>query len=89
MRPAGEIRLAMAKALREQGRATARSLAQRACVGAEAARHTLKNMIEAGQVVKREPVRVAGVKRPVPTYELYSTQLLQQVPLWPVVEVRA
>lgn len=89
MRPAGDVRLALLKALKERGRSTSRQLAGQACVGMSVASKTLDNLVVAGKVVKRAPVRVDGVKRPVPTYEIYSTQLLQQVPLWPAFEARA
>lgn len=89
MRPAGEVRLAVLAALRRSGRATSRAAAEMACVGFDAATVALNNLVRDGKVVKRDPIRVPGVKRPVPTYELYSTQLLSQVPLWPAVEARA
>lgn len=81
MRPAGEIRVALVEALQSTGRATSRTLAERACVGMAAASKTLDNLVSAGKVIKRPPVRVPGVKRPVPTYELYSPALWQQQPL--------
>jgi len=67
MRPQGEVRAALFAAMRE-GPATARVLAARACVGLEAARRTLDNMVRADQVVKPHTTRVPGVKRPVPVY---------------------
>lgn len=82
MRPAGEVRLALLKALKGRGPSTSRDLAASAQVGMSAASKTLDNLVAAGQVVKRAPVRVPGVKRPVPTYEIFSTQLLVQMPLW-------
>lgn len=88
MRPAGEVRLALLKALKDHPRSTSRTLAGLACIGVAAASKTLDNLVVAGKVVKRDSIRVAGVKRPVPTYEIYSTQLLQQTSLWSSAEVR-
>lgn len=89
MRPAGEVRLALLKALKGRREpCTSRELAACAQVGMSAASKTLDNLVAARQVVKGEPKRVAGVKRPVPTYQIYSTQLLVQMPLWLGGEVR-
>ena len=65
----GEIRNTLAMGLRA-GPGTTRDLAQRTGVGITAAMYTLRDMVVAGEVVKREPVRVAGCKRPVPVYDL-------------------
>lgn len=67
MRPAGEIRQALFKAM-QAGPATARVLAARACVGHVAATNTLNNMVRAGHAAKLKPTRVPGVNRPVPVY---------------------
>ena len=37
-------------------------------MGITSAMYTLRNMVYAGEAVQLEPVRVAGVKRPVPVY---------------------
>lgn len=68
MRPAGEIRQTLHQALLDAKRGTTRQLAMRACVGFEAARRTLGNMVrdEVAEVV--DTCRVPGVKRPVPVY---------------------
>ncbi len=71
MRPAGEIRVALLKAMRElKAPATSRMVAARACVGFEAARRALDNMARGQVVVKPGTTRVPGVKRPVPLYAL-------------------
>ena len=71
MRPAGEVRVALLTALREaKAPATSRMLAGRACVGKEAARHTLDNLVRAEVAERTGTVRVPGVKRPVPVYAL-------------------
>jgi len=69
MRPAGEIRAAIFKALK-LGPATSRVLAGRACTGVDATRRTLDNMVRAAHVRKLHLARVPGVKRPVPVYAL-------------------
>lgn len=61
----------MLKAMRDaKGPATTRLLAARACVGLEAARHTLDNLVRAGVADKPGTTRVPGVRRPVPLYAL-------------------
>jgi len=71
VRPAGEVRVAMLKALREaKAPATTKMLAARACVGLEAARHTLDNLVRAEVASKPGTTRVPGVRRPVPLYAL-------------------
>lgn len=54
------------------GPATTRQLAIQTGVGVSKAMYTLRDMVVAGEVVNRPPVRVAGVKRPVPVYDLAS-----------------
>lgn len=72
MRPRGEIRQAIggaAKALAdEQGSATWRELAQRACVGFDAARRTVENMARGGELEVAGSVRVEGSRRPMARY---------------------
>lgn len=68
MRPAGEIRLVLEKHLQASGRGTTRQLAGAACVGLEAARRTLGNMVRDGVAIVAEQRREPGVKRPVPVY---------------------
>lgn len=65
----GEIRDALAMGLRA-GPGTTRDLALRTGVGVTKAMYTLRDMVNAGEVMQREPVRVPGVKRPVPVYDL-------------------
>jgi hypothetical protein len=79
VRPAGEVRAALVKAMRDaKGPATTRLLAARACVGLEAARHTLDNLVRAGVADKPGTTRVPGVRRPVPVYTL---RVPMQLPL--------
>ena len=69
MRPAGELRKAVAAAL-VAGGGTTQMLAQRMGRDPTVVRSTLDNMVRAGAAAKaRAPVRVPGVKRPVPWYE--------------------
>lgn len=70
MRPVGEIREALERAMRQQGPGTSKAIAAAACVGYEAARRTLDNMVRAEHAEKRGSTRVPGVKRPVPVYAL-------------------
>lgn len=65
----GEIRNTLQLGLMA-GRGTTRDLAQRTGVGVTKAMYTLHDMVRAGEVVKLEHVRVQGVKRPVPVYDL-------------------
>ena len=65
----GEVRDALAMGLMA-GPATTRDLAMRTGVGLEKAMYTLRDMVNAGEVLQRDPVRVPGVKRPVPVYDL-------------------
>ena len=68
-RPRGELRTALHEALKA-GQGTTRELATRSGVGMTASMRTLDNMVTAGEVAKLDPVRVPGVKRPVPVYAL-------------------
>ena len=75
MRPCGHIR----QALRDAAWAGAgdhgvtwRDLAQRACVGFTAARHTVENMARAGELQATGSVQVHGVCRPMTLYEPVS-----------------
>lgn len=52
------------------GRATTRVLAMRTGVGVTKAMYTLRDMVVAGEAVVAHTVRVPGVKRPVPVYDL-------------------
>lgn len=68
MRPVSDIRLGLQAALVD-GPGTSRELAQRICAGRQAVTVALDNMVRAGDVAKLpRPVRVPGVKRPVPVY---------------------
>jgi hypothetical protein len=72
MRPRGEIRVALfdaAQALKqEQGGATWREMAARACVGFDAARKTVSNMVLAGELEPCGQVRAAHACRPMVRY---------------------
>ena len=63
----GEVRDALSQALRG-GHGTTRDLALRSGVGITSAMYTLRNMVQAGEAQQLQPVRVPGVKRPVPVY---------------------
>ena len=75
MRPAGEIRIRLLSAMHELGApVTSRELAKQTQVGFEMTRRTLANLVRDGRVKKAaEPLRVVGVLRPVPQYELLSS----------------
>mgnify|MGYP000864593277 CR=1 FL=1 len=77
MRPAGEIHLALRRALFKHGPGTTRQLARAACTGLTATRHTLDNMVRARKALQLEPRREPGVKRPVPVYALPGMVQLQ------------
>lgn len=66
-RAPGEIRLALRSAIAISP-GTTRQLAARTQVGVQAAMYTLNNMVQAGEASKLAPVRVPGVRRPVPVY---------------------
>lgn len=69
MRPFGHIRLALGAALVEGG-GTCRDLAARVNEPVHRVRVVLDNMVRAGDAAKRlQPVRVPGVRRPVPFYQ--------------------
>lgn len=63
----GEVRDALSMALKG-GHGTTRDLALRSGVGITSAMYTLRNMVCAGEARQLDPVRVPGVKRPVPVY---------------------
>ncbi len=65
----GEIRQRLHEVM-SAGRGTTRELAARSNVGLQAAMYTLDNMKRAGVVFVADEVRVPGVKRPVPVYDL-------------------
>lgn len=65
----GEVRDALCMALKG-GAGTTRDLAMRSGAGVTSAMYTLRNMVQAGEVRQLDPVRVPGVKRPVPVYGL-------------------
>lgn len=73
MRPAGEVRLALLDACRQlatpERAPTLRELAARACVGLDAATHTVKHMSRAGQLRIARERRVDYRNRPVAEYE--------------------
>jgi hypothetical protein len=72
MRPAGEVRLALLAACKQLATAergpTLREMAAMACVGVEAATHTIKHMSRAGQVRIARKRRVPYRNRPVAEY---------------------
>ncbi|RZI82608.1 MAG: hypothetical protein EOP38_15455 [Rubrivivax sp.] len=80
MRPRGEVRAALSGAAlawaREQQQAqpdqvkgvTWRQLAELACVGYAAARATVKNMVNAGELLPSGEMPVPGSRRPMATY---------------------
>lgn len=78
MRPHSDIRVALVAVLAQQG-GTCRELAARTQVGLRAAQYTLANMQRPPlvQAMVAKIVRVPGVNRPVPYYEL----ALQSAPL--------
>ena len=68
MRPAGDVRKALVDAVQAAPGRTLQELADRACVGMDAARRTMDNLRRAG-VVQRGPDKVVGYRnRPVATY---------------------
>lgn len=68
MRPAGDVRKALVDAVQPAPGRTLQELADRACVGMDAARRTMDNLRRAG-VVQRGPDKVVGYRnRPVATY---------------------
>ena len=66
-RPYSEIRLDITAALVD-GPGTCRDLAMRTGWSLGLVRVCLRNMVAAGAAVNIEPVRVPGVRRPVPVY---------------------
>lgn len=68
MRPVGEVRVAMRVGLHELGAGTARQLAAHTGIGLDVARYTLRDMVDAGEAVRGDPVRIDTCKRPVPVY---------------------
>lgn len=74
MRPYGEARICMAAALMD-GPGTTRQLAARTGCSLDLAMYTLHAMVRAGDATKLAPVRVPGVKRPVPVYARAIRQL--------------
>jgi len=73
-RPRGDIRQALAQAAQalhvERGAFTWREVAQAAQVGYTAARQTVKNMQQAGELVRCGRRKVPGVCRPVNLYAM-------------------
>lgn len=63
----GEVRKVLFDAMADAP-GTSRDLATRTQCGFTVAMWTLRNMVTAGEVEKLQPVRVPGVKRPVPVY---------------------
>lgn len=81
MRPLGDFRVVLgtaAAAFGQQG-ATRRELAYSACVGLNAARMTVDNMLAAGELVVIGHTREPGVCRPVNRYAV-ALPCEQQVP---------
>ncbi|BEP93246.1 hypothetical protein GmRootA79_16300 [Acidovorax sp. A79] len=79
MRPAGEVRLALfnacqALATPERG-PTLQEIAAKACVGLQAARNTVPNMVRAKQLRSPRTRRVAHRNRPVAEYAPASESL--------------
>ena len=68
MRPHSEIRVCLAAALLD-GEGTTKQLAQRTGWSIGLTMRALDNMVRAGDVEKGAPVRLPGVKRPVPVYQ--------------------
>lgn len=68
MRPQSAIRVDLAAALVDGG-GTTKQLAQRTGWSIGLTREALNNMVRSGDARKVQPVRVPGVKRPVPVYE--------------------
>lgn len=66
-RPYSEIRLDLTAALLD-GPGTCRDLAKRTGWSIGLVRVCLRNMVAAGAAVNLDPVRVPGVRRPVPVY---------------------
>ena len=56
------------------GSATTRQLAMSTGVGVTKAMYTLRDMVVAGEVAVVDRVRVPGVKRPVPLYDLADAE---------------
>jgi hypothetical protein len=76
-RPRGEIRQAIttaAASLTAVGDAgTWKDLGRAACVGANAARQTVKDMVKAGELRQLDTVSVPGSRRPMARYALRSS----------------
>lgn len=87
-RPHSEIRVDLAAALVD-GPGTCRQLAQRTGWSIGLTRTALDNMVRAGQACKLEPVRVAGVKRPVPVYGRPALVARTEAPHGPLASVLA
>ena len=74
MRPAGEVRLALLSAACELAvpgvrGPTLQEMAHRACVGYDAAMHTVKNLTRAGQLTIARQRKVDYRNKPVAEYE--------------------
>jgi hypothetical protein len=87
-RPAGDYRRACIAAL-AAGPGTCRAVAERASLSVRVAQYTLHNLCVAEVVTKPEPIRVDGIKRPVPVYQLQappepepSVKLAQALSVW-------
>lgn len=72
MRPRGEVRQAMVSAaealVQERGSFTGRDVAVQAQAGWDAARRTLQNMVNAGELVVVGTAKAPGVSRPLNLY---------------------
>lgn len=69
----GEVRESLRQQLQAGGGGTTRDLAQRSGVGVTKAMYTLRDMVVAGEAHVADKVRVPGVKRPVPVYDLVGS----------------
>lgn len=67
----GEVRESLCLQL-QAGGGTTRDLALRSGVGVTKAMYTLRDMVTAGEARVADTVRVPGVKRPVPVYDLVT-----------------
>jgi hypothetical protein len=71
MRPRGEVRQAIGRAVEQFDASRAftwRDVAHSACVGLEAARHTVQNMARCGELLVVGETPVPGVRRPMVCY---------------------
>ena len=78
MRPRGEVRDALARAVERlngvQGAVTSRQAAEAACVGYDVARSTMKNMVAAGELLRVGKEHRPGWERWQTLYEVAPSQ---------------